>query len=1554
MGLLGDIGDGLNKGLGYGEHLIDEGRKKVGQGVGWGTDKVGDGLDRVGLHDWADDVEDWGDGVASDLGATPGEQQLGQSDQANELIHGDPGRIRASAQHLTGFHAAFDKVSSGMRKVDSSGWKGEGGDAFREKFDLHPAKWAQASAACETAAHALDSYAHTVTWAQSQAEEAIALYKKGTKASRDATDTYNRKVDAYNARIDADEDPGPRPDPFVDPGKADVKAAREKLAEARRQRNTAASEAQGKIRTALAHAPAKPPPLDRLGNDLHDGYQAANTELTHVTGGILKGTAGLVDFARGLNPTDPYNLTHPAAYLRNASMTLSGLVSTAAHPERVVQAAVDGFKKDPSEFVGRLIPELVGTKGAGLARGGLRLALADGAKEAAGQGLRKGARAAVEDGAEDVSRRAGEKVTAKDPVDVATGRMVLPATDVTLPGHLPLVFRRQFESSYRLGGWFGPAWSSTLDQRLEIDAQGVVLVGEDGLVLAYPHPAPGVPVLPHHGPAWPLDRTEGGYTVTDPESGTTRHFEDRSDDRALLAQLDDRNGNWIAFEYDTDDTPLSLAHSGGYCLRVSTAQGRVAAIHLRGAAQDGGDQELIRYGCTDGNLTEVTNSSGLATRFTYDTCGRITSWTDTNGSRFSYAYDDQDRCTHQSGAAGHLRSDFTYGAADPVTGEHTTTVTDSLGQRTHYLVNSRCQVVAETDPLGAVTRCQYDRRNRLLALTDPLGHTTSFRYDTAGNLLGVVRPDGRASTAQYNSLGLPTVLVHADGSVIRQSYDERGNRISVTDPAGQVTRFTYDETGHVVAVTDPSGCTTTFVTNAAGLPMRVTDPLGAATCYGRDAFGRTTSVTDALGATTRLEWTVEGFPARRTNPDGTSESWTYDGEGNCTSHTDALGNVVRYEYTHFDLLTARTEADGARYEFAHDSELRLTGVTNPQGLRWSYAYDAAGHLRTETDFDGRELAYCHDAAGRLASRTNALGVTVAFVRDAFGQVLHKEVAGETTTYAYDLAGNLVQAAGPDGTTVTLLRDRHGRLRSETVDGRTVSYAYDAMGRRTGRRTPAGATTTYSYDGAGRQVGMVVSGRSIDFTYDATGREQSRRLGEIVTLRQTFDIGGRLASQSVTGTGGRTIQHRTYRYRVDGNVTAVDDILSGGRRYDLDASGRVTAVRAEQWTEAYAYDAAGNQTHARWPAGHPGQEAVGPRSYTGTAIVRAGNVRYEHDALGRITLRQKTRLSRKPDTWRYEWDAEDRLAAVVTPDGTRWRYTYDPLGRRTAKLRIAADGETVVERTVFTWDSTTLCEQTTRAPELPEPVTLTWDHQGRSPLTQTERVGATHAPDLPDAEVDSRFFAIVTDLVGTPSELVDERGAIAWRARSTLWGKTAWATESTTYTPLRFPGQYYDPETALHYNYFRHYDPETGRYLTTDPLGLAPAPNPATYVDNPQSWADPLGLSPCPRGGWENKADFSSQKVMSKKFHAHAGDFLDDPGNLNKVNLQRFEGAMREHMTADDTRIYRFNYRSQGPAVGFIDPASQKMVMLHSDGRFWSAWRLGDRQFQGIIDRGFLF
>jgi RHS repeat-associated protein len=221
----------------------------------------------------------------------------------------------------------------------------------------------------------------------------------------------------------------------------------------------------------------------------------------------------------------------------------------------------------------------------------------------------------------------------------------------------------------------------------------------------------------------------------------------------------------------------------------------------------------------------------------------------------------------------------------------------------------------------------------------------------------------------------------------------------------------------------------------------------------------------------------------------------------------------------------------------------------------------------------------------------------------------------------------------------------------------------------------------------------------------------------------------------------------------------------------------------------------------------------------------------------MILRQKARLSRKPDTWRYEYDAEDHLVACTTPDGTIWHYSYDPLGRRTAKHRMAPNGETIQQTIRFTWDGTNLAERIESATG----VVTTWEYSDEFPLAQLER--HTRQQELTQSEVDVRFYAIVTDLVGTPTELVNEHGDIAWYSRTTLWGTTTWNRNASAYTPLRFPGQYADHETGLHYNFFRHYDPDTARFTSPDPLGLDPAPNPVTYPHNPHTWSDPLGLVP---------------------------------------------------------------------------------------------------------------
>ncbi|MEV3859502.1 DUF6531 domain-containing protein [Streptomyces sp. NPDC050095] len=1065
------------------------------------------------------------------------------------------------------------------------------------------------------------------------------------------------------------------------------------------------------------------------------------------------------------------------------------------------------------------------------------------------------------------ARALSDKETCGDPIDMASGQLVMAQTDVDLPGVLPLILRRTHLSGYGYGRFFGPSWASTLDERLADDREsgGIRWYREDGSVLLYPRrpDLPGDHVLPVMGHPLPLTCITRGTTyvlaVRDPHTGLTRFFESATEDGDAtdatdamdamddmddtdtwwLTAVEDRNGNTVGIDRDEAGTPQAITHTGGYVLEAGSepvrGRPRVTALH---ALTGDGPVRLRAFAYDDATaaLTEVRNAVDAPLHLTYDDAHRITGWRDSNDTTFAYEYDAQGRVSATRGTDGFLNSTVTYGDPDQA-GATTATYTDSLGNTTVYRANRHGQIVAVTDPLGAMTTQRWDSRDHLLSRTDPLGNTTRWEWDDAGDLVSITTPDGNSSRIAYNALHLPTEWTGPDGRRSVQTFDERGNLTVLVAPDGGGFRWTHDSTGAVTTVTDALGHTTAAEHDGAGLVLRLTDPLGAVSTCRRDGFGRVVEIADPLGAVTRMEWTAEGRPARLTAADGSVESWTWDGEGNCTSHTDATGSVTRFEYTHFDLLAARTGPDGARYEFEHDTELRLGKVTGPQGLTWAYTYDEAGRLIAETDFDERQVRYGHDAAGRLTSRRDSAGGVLRFERDAQGRVVRKDADGTITAFVYSRAGDLVGATGPDAE-LALERDAVGRLVAETVNGRATRYTYDRAGRRVSRTTPAGARTEWSYDAAGNPAGLVAAGRSLTFAHDAAGREVTRSVGDL-TLTRRYDPLGRAVRQELTGPDDSTLLGRGYTYRPDGSLAAVDDLRSGRRRFDLDPVGRITAVHATRWSETYAYDAAGNQLRAQWPENMPGRDAVGERTYEGTRVRSAGRVRYEYDAAGRTTVRTRSRLSRRPEVWRYTWDAESRLTRVVTPDGVAWRYRYDPLGRRIAKERLAADGQDVVERTDFVWDGTTLAEQTTSVPEAgPPALTLTWEHRGLHPVCQIESKHVSRD----GAETDARFFAIVTDLVGTPTELVDEHGTVAWRTRATVWGDTAWNKGAEAYTPLRFPGQYADHETRLHYNYFRHYDPETARYTGPDPLGLGPAANPVAYVHHPLTWSDPLGLA----------------------------------------------------------------------------------------------------------------
>ncbi|WP_040405918.1 DUF6531 domain-containing protein [Amycolatopsis nigrescens] len=1072
--------------------------------------------------------------------------------------------------------------------------------------------------------------------------------------------------------------------------------------------------------------------------------------------------------------------------------------------------------------------------------GGPNGSRADGGKDGS---LRKDAENPVDRSQEPVGR-----CGRREPIDMATGEMYLVQTDVELPGMLPLLLQRVHVSSYRAGRSFGPSWASTLDQRLEIDERGVCYAGPDGVILVYPAPpSDGGEVLAEEGARWPLTRREeGGYTLTQPRVGRVLEFAPERDGRAALAAVADRNGNRIEFEHGAAGEVTEVRHSGGYRIAVDTEAGLTRALRLRSDGRDGGDGEdstditLVRYGYDEGGrLTEVINSSTRPLRFEYDQAGRITRWTDRNGQWYAYTYDHTGRCVRTEGSGSALAGTMEYDLAERVTVE-----TNSLGDVSRYHFNELHQLVLEVDPLGNETRFEWDRYHRLLAGTDPLGRVTRYSYDEQGNTSVVTHPDGTQTLAEHNEFALPTQVVDPDGGVWRRAYDERGNLTAVTDPAGATTRFGHDELGHPTEIVDALGNVRRLRTDAAGLAVAVSDSFGATTHYQRDQFGRVVAITDPLGGTTRLAWTIEGKLLSRTQPSGATETWRYDSEGNDLEYVDPMGQVTRTRTTHFDLPAVKTGPDGTSLRYEYDSELRLVAVTNAQGLVWRYDHDAAGRLIRETDFNGRVLSYQRDASGQLVGKRNGAGQAVSYRRDPLGRVLEESSDAGISRFEYDPMGRMVRAANPHAE-LLFQRDRLGRVLAETVNGRTLTSEYDALGRRIRRTTPTGAVSSWSYDGNNQPTTLSSAGRSISFGYDPIGREVERLLDSGTIVAQAWDADHRLLSQTVSTvaqqtTVARQLQRRSYQYRADGYLQSVVDQLDGASRLDLDAAGRVTSVQGSGWAERYSYDTGGNIVAAAFPASD--QAAQGRREYSGTLLRQAGGSSYSYDAQGRVVLRQKKRLSHRPDVWQYAWDADDRMVGAITPDGTRWRYSYDALGRRIAKQRLGPDGESVAEQVDFVWDGTLLAEQIHSAG-----LATTWDHEPGTfrPLTQTERVPAR---DAAQSWVDERFYSIVTDLVGTPAELVDPGGALAWHGRSTLWGETWSAPDGRASTPLRFPGQYHDAETGFNYNYQRYYDPETGRYNTEDPLGLAPSPNPRAYVANPTRWIDPLGLTPAPSGG----------------------------------------------------------------------------------------------------------
>lgn len=959
-----------------------------------------------------------------------------------------------------------------------------------------------------------------------------------------------------------------------------------------------------------------------------------------------------------------------------------------------------------------------------------------------------------------------------DPVDVATGEVILQQTDLRLPD---LVLERMHVSSYRAGRWFGPSWSSTVDQRLEVDGADVTYVGPDGVILVYPLPLDDEPVLPVEGARWPLWRNDdGSFTLEQSRQERTLHF---AGDGPLLPlrAVEEAGGARTELFYDDSGAPALLTHSSGVRVGFRTAGGRLTQLRVLGTGQ-APDVVVLDYRYDDlGRLVGVLNSAGVPQRFDYDPHGRLTGWQDRNGVWYRYVYDQAGRCIRTVGAEGFLDSSFEYDRERRVT-----RFTDSLGHVSEFGLNEAGQTVRETDALGATTLFEWDRYDRLLARTDPLGRVTRYVYAPDGTPLYVIRPDGSVVALEHAGGALVSVKVHSDGRVWQRFYEPGTGPDPVGEPIGVAT----------------------------GVDVRPVPPQPAEPASpDRDQFGRPRWWPETGGGRVLLGWTVDGLPASRARSERERAVWRYDGEGNEIEHVDEVGRVSRREYGPFDLVTAEIDPGGARTRYAYDTELRLVSVTDPAGRRWTYRYDAAGRLAGQTDFDGRTWSYAYDAAGRLVRTTGPDGAVTEHGYDLLGNLVEIRAPHGTTSYAYDPGGEVLRVSSGDSV-VEFDRDEYGRVVRESIDGRAVTFAYDGTRRTIRRRTPSGVESEWSFDEQDRPVSLSSAGHTVRYRLDADGRALARDVDGVSVLEQSFGPRGVLASQRMSTAGGPA-RGRGFEYLPDGSLAGVRDELTGQLRLIRDHTGRIVGLAQPAGQEELQYDPAGNLV--AWPG------------RAGTAL--------EHDALGRRIRRRET-LPDGVRIWEYEWTG-DLLTGLRTPDGRRWRYRYDPLGRRIAKECLLPDGS-VAESVRFAWDGTVLVEQEHIGRDgVRRSTTWDWRPGGHEPVTQLERG--------PGGE---RFHSVVTDAVGTPTDLVDERGALAWTGQRTVWGRVLPSPGAPASTPLRFPGQYADEESGLHYNVFRYYDPVSARYLSQDPLGLEAGPNPFAYVRDPFAEYDALGLMGC--------------------------------------------------------------------------------------------------------------
>ncbi|MEY4575796.1 MAG: hypothetical protein RL701_499, partial [Pseudomonadota bacterium] len=1006
------------------------------------------------------------------------------------------------------------------------------------------------------------------------------------------------------------------------------------------------------------------------------------------------------------------------------------------------------------------------------------------------------------------------------PVDVATGKVFTVHNDLTLPGPIPCEFERVWYSSSTYRGPLGHGWHHRYDAALYVRDDVVLHRACDGRLIAFPALSVG---QTHFLPSeqLTLSHESSGYSLRNRDRLRMQFgARGRADGELSLLSIHNPAGEAIVLQHDARGRMVELRDSAGRRLRfVYDAADRICELHTP-APHDGQPAQCgARYHYDElGNLHTVTDALGQSEHYEYRK-HLLVRETDRNGLSFYFAYDADDenaKCSRTWGDGGIYDHHLVYSSDGSATA-----VTNSLGHTTRH-EHREGLVHCTVDARGGVTRTSFDADDRVIARSDALGNTTQCSYDQRSRLTAITQPDG-ARTQMF--------------------YDEHDQLVELVDALGGHWHYTYDEYERLTSRTDPLG-------------QRVT-PGGAEEHCNYDALGRLISQTDAAGLTQRYEYDANHRVTKQVEPDGTTREFTYDAEGQLVRVRDALRDL-RFQYSGLGCLVARSEA-GTTVHFEFDTEEQLISVTNEHGHTYRFELDATGAVVGELGFDGALRCYERDLAGQVTQLVRASGRTSRHAYDRAGRLLRSDHSdGSFEQYTYRPDGALTSATNAD-TCVSWVRDALGRVLREEQAEHWVASKLDARGLRVRMRSSLGADQRIDRSALGDVTGLShqraghEGGFELQITRDGLGREVERWLPGNVCSHWRRDRFGRPALRALT-LRSHQLHTRSYDWHTRLQLQHSSDSLFGAASYGHDVLGKLASTQQPGAApELRMPDAVGNLFRRE----DRSDREYGPAGQLLSVQADAGHsTSYQYDADGNLICKTSTR----GETWRYTWRADGLLQSVLRPDGALVTFAYDALGRRIRKTyrgqttRWVWDGDVPLHEWVEGELQAVVADagnsartaaanlgkraaELVRRPErgppqrgtLSEPITWVFDPESFAPAAKL---------------LGDRQLAITTDHLGTPNALVDDSGAIVWSAELDSWGQLRPGSGERQTCPFRWPGQYEDTETGLYYNRFRYYDPDSGQYVSQDPIGLAGGLALHEYVQDPLSEIDPLGLATC--------------------------------------------------------------------------------------------------------------